>query len=77
MVPPNSEGRRRFGDRMRFLRLERKLSQKALAKSSGLNQNYLSDVERGRRNVGLDNILKIADGLEVTPDQLFRDDRLD
>ena len=38
-----------------------------------LNKNYLSDVERGRRNLSLKAIEKIAKGLNVPIDALFID----
>ena len=38
-----------------------------------LNRNYLSDVERGRRNLSLLAINKIAKGLDVPIDALFID----
>jgi transcriptional regulator with XRE-family HTH domain len=37
-----------------------------------LNRNYVSDVERGRRNPCLNNIVKLAEALNVSPGDLFR-----
>ena len=64
-------GRRVFGDRIRALRQERGLSQERLAELAGLHRTYLSSVERGERNVGLDNICAIAEALGVSPAHLF------
>lgn len=61
-----------FGDRLRELREKRDLSQIRLSELAGLNRNYVGDVERGRRNPCLDNIVKLAEALDVTPADLFR-----
>ncbi len=60
-----------FGRRLRFYRLEKNLTQEKLAILSGLNMNYLSSVERGERSVGLVNIWKLADALEISPAKFF------
>jgi DNA-binding XRE family transcriptional regulator len=49
-----------FGHRVRDLRQARGLSQEELAESAGVHRTYVSSLERGQRNVGLDNILAIA-----------------
>ncbi len=56
---------------MRELRLRRKLSQEKLAELAELHRNYVGGIERGERNVGLINILKIAHALQVHPGALF------
>lgn len=61
-----------FGDHLRELREKRDLSQTRLSELAGLNRNYVGDVERGRRNPCLDNIIKLADALDVAPSELFR-----
>lgn len=62
---------KRFGDRMKELRLAKEISQQELAIRSGLHRNYISDAERGKRNVSLKCIEKIAAGLECTLKDLF------
>jgi DNA-binding XRE family transcriptional regulator len=68
---PPSDPRRLFGDRVRELRLQRKLSQEKLAEMAELHRNYVGGVERGERNVSLLNIVKLARGLKVKPTKLI------
>ena len=57
---------------MRRLRAERGFSQEELAHECGINRTYLSSVERSERNVSIDNIARIADGLGVEAWRLLR-----
>lgn len=70
-IPPAATHREAFGARVRALRTAGGLSQEALADRAGIHRTYVSDLERGARNVGLDNIIAIADALGVPPAQLF------
>lgn len=56
---------KRFGNRVKELRLKKKLSQAALADRLGLHSTYISQVERGVRNMALKNIEKLAKALKV------------
>lgn len=58
--------RRAFGDRVRAVRTSRGLSQEGLADKADLHRTYVGSVERGERNVSLDNIYRLADALGVT-----------
>ena len=71
--PGAEEHRRAFGQRIRDLRSERGLSQEALAQLAGLHRNYVGGIERGERNVALDNIHALAAALGVQPSSLFAD----
>lgn len=68
-----SESRSLFGQRVRLLRKQAGLSQEGLAEAAGLHRTYVSSIERGQRNVGLDNIIRLARALEVEPRSLFED----
>jgi transcriptional regulator with XRE-family HTH domain len=63
----------RFGSALRKLRDERGYSQEELAERAGLHRNYVGGVERGERNVALENIVKLAKALSVSPRDLFAD----
>jgi transcriptional regulator with XRE-family HTH domain len=65
--------RSRFGNTLRKLRKKRGYSQEKLAERAGLHRNYVGDVERGKRNASLVNIVKFAKGLSVPPGDLFVD----
>jgi transcriptional regulator with XRE-family HTH domain len=69
-VPPASI-KSRFGATIRTLRDERGLSQEELAERAGLHRNYVGGVERGERNIALENIVKLAKALSVATRDLF------
>lgn len=62
---------RDFGNRVRRERERMGMSQEELAARSGLHRTYVGSVERGERNVGLLNILRIAAALQIHPTVLF------
>ena len=61
-----------FGNTIKLLRNEKGISQEKLAELSDLHRTYISDVERGARNVSLVNIVRIAEGLKVEISELFK-----
>lgn len=65
--------RKRFGKRVRQLRLASHLTQEGLAELAGLHPTYIGGIERGERNVGFDNLLKLARALGEAPSALFVD----
>lgn len=50
---------------MQKLRLQRELSQEALAERAELHWTYISGIERGRRSPGLNVLARIARALQV------------
>jgi transcriptional regulator with XRE-family HTH domain len=60
-----------FGDRLRRLREEKRLSQAELAERTGFQPSAISHFESGRRAPSFDNIKKLADALAITIDYLL------
>ena len=65
MPQPLSTATAAFGERVRQHRQLLGLSQEAAAGRCGIHWTFLGQVERGRRNLSLHNILKVAAGLGV------------
>jgi len=61
----------RFGRAVRKRRQELGLSQEELADRAGIHRTYVGDVERGERNIALQNIEKLAKALDVSISTLF------
>jgi transcriptional regulator with XRE-family HTH domain len=62
---------KRFGERVRALRLRVGLTQETLAAKAGIHRTYMGGVERGERNISLKNIYRLATALGVRPGDLF------
>jgi transcriptional regulator with XRE-family HTH domain len=60
---------KKFGEKLKEIRTQKGLSQEKLAFKSGLHRTYISDIERGARNVSLVNIEK---ALEVSNSELLK-----
>jgi len=67
---PLSAAHEAFGSEIRRVRKELGWTQEELGHRAGLHPTYIGDVERGERNVSLENILNIATSLEVTGSSL-------
>jgi transcriptional regulator with XRE-family HTH domain len=61
----------RFGQRLREIRRKAGVSQEKLAELAGLHRTYVSGVERGLRNISLENIDRLATALEVEMAELM------
>jgi transcriptional regulator with XRE-family HTH domain len=60
------------GDRIREIREEMQMNQDRLAERAGISKGFLSDVENNKRNIGSENLLKIANVLGASVDYLLR-----
>lgn len=61
-----------FGKRVRKLRISAGISQDKFALAIGMDRTYLASVENGKRNISIENISKIAKGLNITLEKLFK-----
>lgn len=62
-----------FGQTVRKLRLSKDISQEKFADMCDLHRTYISDVELGKRNVSLENIVKMATALDMHVSVLFQE----
>ena len=62
-----------FGKAVRRIREQKGLSQEALADLSHLHRTYVGGIERGERNIGLLNLLRLSKALKVLPSELLQD----
>lgn len=67
---------RKLGAAIRAARLERGLSQEALADASGVDRSHMGKIERGERNVSVLNVARVAEALGVTIASLMASARL-
>jgi transcriptional regulator with XRE-family HTH domain len=65
-TPDPHATRRLLAKHLRCLRTLRGWSQETLAEHAGLHRTYISGIERGERNLGLDNLDKLAQTFGIT-----------
>jgi len=63
--------RKEFGIRVRELRKAAGYSQEGFADECGLHRTYIGAIERGEKNISIDNIAKIAAALKLKMGELF------
>ena len=59
-----------LGYNIRKARLKSGVSQEELAAKVGIHRTYIGSVERGERNIGIMNIVKIAAALNIAVSEL-------
>ncbi|WP_353571493.1 helix-turn-helix transcriptional regulator [Candidatus Albibeggiatoa sp. nov. BB20] len=69
----NLKARFIFAKKLRRFRLKKNLSQEQLADISGLHRTYVGSVERGERNISIDNMERLATALELQLTELLDD----
>jgi transcriptional regulator with XRE-family HTH domain len=68
-IPP---AKIRFGLKLRHAREEMSLSQEVLAEKAGLHRTYIGQVERGERNISIDNMERLADAVSLPLWEMLR-----
>lgn len=66
-----SEANILFGRRLAALRVEKGLSQEELAAACDLNRTYIGTIERAEKSATVNTIIKLAQGLGVSPREFF------
>lgn len=62
-----------FGQAIRKFRTNKGISQEKFANMCNLHRTYISDIERGQRNVSLENIDKMAIALSINISDIFKE----
>jgi transcriptional regulator with XRE-family HTH domain len=68
---PKSSVTAEFGRRVRVLRKAADWSQEQLAAAAGMHFTYVASVERGERNISLENIVRLGHALDVDVAELM------
>ncbi|MDK9861632.1 helix-turn-helix domain-containing protein [Staphylococcus equorum] len=63
-----------FGENLKTIRKEMKLTQQEMANRIGISQSYFADIEHNRKNISLAVVLRIAQGLGISVNKLINDD---
>jgi len=61
----------KFGQKLRKIRLKKKLSQGDIARALGVHRSYISGLERGVRNPSLLTIQKVAKDINIKAKDLI------
>ncbi len=63
----------KVGQRIRELRTKRNLSQERFAQICELDRTYIASVEKGKRNISIVNLEKVARALNISVGELMKD----
>ncbi len=61
----------KIGERITELRKAKNLSQQKFAYEADLERSFLSHIEKGRKNISVDTLQRILEGLEITIKDFF------
>lgn len=71
---PPSAARKLFGERLRAARRAQGLTLEDVGEKADIVWNYVAQVERGERNVGIDNMAALADAIGIPLSDLLRNE---
>ena len=63
-----------FGQNLKRIRKDMKLTQQEMADKIGISQSYYADIERDRKNISLRVILNLASGIDISVTKLINDE---
>ena len=61
----------KFGNRVKEIRIRKRFSQEELADIAGVHRTYIGMIERGEKNITIENIKKVADALDIEMNKLL------
>ena len=61
----------KIGDNIRTIRKQRGYSQEEFADIAGVSRSYYTEIETGRRNISILNLIKIIEALNVDPNEII------
>ena len=73
-APPSRTQRQVFARNVRLVRVNAGLSQEAVADEAGLDRTFIGSLERGERNISIDNIERISGVIGVPAYELLHPD---
>jgi transcriptional regulator with XRE-family HTH domain len=62
-----------FGEIIKQLRTEKNLSQETLAFNADIDRTYISDIEKGERNISIQVAFKLANALQISFSELIKE----
>jgi transcriptional regulator with XRE-family HTH domain len=74
-APPEANGRRDVGERLRAIRLLRRLTLREIAEAAGVSESFVSRLERGRSNASVATLQRLAAAVGIEISDLFAPER--
>ena len=63
---------RKLGENLKRVRDDKGMTQGDISRALGMDRSYISGVEKGKRNITIANVEKLAEALGVSPDELLK-----
>lgn len=67
VIKMSSDFLKLVGERIRTIRKEKGYTQESLSEKSGIHVTYISDIERGERNISMETLEKVITALDISP----------
>lgn len=69
---PDERGNMIIRENIKYYRKMKNMTQDELAEAADLSTSYISQIETGKKDVGRDGIMRIAQALDISPSMLFQ-----